>query len=258
MSGWSQVGCQVGPPEPLPVAQLSLPRKAGSRTARLMLKHRAGRDRGNTGQEVAGRGTQGVPRVREERLRWWGRVLREGRSPQARAGRGRAGQGGVGQAGSHRSSLKLLQIFIIWGTLFLLFLCLLGSQGGCRGRGGWSSPHKTVPPPREPPSSRPSPSTHRTQSSQWAAAPGTHSHTPGSHLWGQVRRRDSHTRGAGHTEGERAEDTRPRGTEPQKACGHGHTGRGVGWQGQGKGGHGGTGHSPRDASALSSLSGTFT
>lgn len=97
---------------------------------------------------------------------------------------------------------------------------------------------QTVPPPREPPSSRPSPSTHQAQSSQWAAGPGTRSHTPGSHLWGQVRRRDSHTRGAGHTE-----DTRPRGTEPQKACGHGHTGSGGGgWQGQEKGGH--WGHRP--------------
>lgn len=92
----------MGPPEPLPVAQLSPPRKAGARTARLMLKHRAGRDRGATGQEVAGRGIQGVPRVREERLRWWGRVLREGRSL-------RPGQGGVGRGGG---AGRLSQVFI--------------------------------------------------------------------------------------------------------------------------------------------------
>lgn len=65
------------------------------------------------------------------------------------------------------------------------------------------------------------PSTHQAQSSQWAAGPGTRSHTPGSHLWRQVRRRDSHTE-------VREQRTPDRGREPQKGCGHSHTGGEVG------------------------------
>lgn len=56
----------------------------------------------------------------------------------AREGREPVGQGGLCWALT-RPSVKLLQILIVWGALFLLFLCLLGAQDGCQGKGGWSS-----------------------------------------------------------------------------------------------------------------------
>lgn len=43
------------------------------------------------------------------------------------------GQGGDRAGLSPRPSVQLLQILVIWSPLFLHFLRLLGTQGGCRG-----------------------------------------------------------------------------------------------------------------------------